>query len=123
MDVLKLDGKEVDGLVYMNQHSVLYTELKDLGAKHTKNDRMTKFIDYIIDPDYNTVKQRLDSYLLEIDQGNCSLKKKEFTDMVESWQHKLGQDASAEMEAKLQSSRLSFKGDKKTKATLAADVR
>eukprot|EP00957_Ditylum_brightwellii_P022743 1715221-Ditylum_brightwellii.AAC.1 len=42
---------------------------------------------------------------------------------MESRQHKLDWDASVEMEAKLQSSRFSFKGDKKTKATLAADVR
>eukprot|EP00957_Ditylum_brightwellii_P189184 14400576-Ditylum_brightwellii.AAC.1 len=119
VNMLKLDGDEVDGLTHVNQHSVLYTKLKDLGAKYTEVDRMTKFINNIIDPDFSTLKQLLDNYHLEIDCGNCFLKKKEFADMAESWQCKLDQDASAEMEAKLQSSRFSLKGGEKTRATPA----
>eukprot|EP00957_Ditylum_brightwellii_P008069 611865-Ditylum_brightwellii.AAC.1 len=63
---------------------------------------MIAFVEGIKDPDFKTVKQLLENYLLEIDCGDRTMNVKEFTDMVESRQGGLNRIADQDMEVKSQ---------------------
>eukprot|EP00957_Ditylum_brightwellii_P193330 14720021-Ditylum_brightwellii.AAC.1 len=70
---------------------------------------MTTFVEKIVNPDFKTVCQLLENYLLEVDHGDRTFKPKEFTDVVESWQCGLNQIADGDMEVKSHCVR--FKGN------------
>eukprot|EP00957_Ditylum_brightwellii_P080435 6117888-Ditylum_brightwellii.AAC.1 len=63
-------------------------------------ERMTVFVENIIDPDFETFRQLLENYLLEIDCKERTLNQKGFTDIVESQQQGLNQLTVTDMEAK-----------------------
>eukprot|EP00957_Ditylum_brightwellii_P085710 6520656-Ditylum_brightwellii.AAC.1 len=72
-------------------------------------ERMATFVEEIVHPDFEMVHRLLENYLLEIYQEDRMIKLKEFTGMVESWQHGLNQMADGDMEVKLCCTR--FKGN------------
>eukprot|EP00957_Ditylum_brightwellii_P210198 15364664-Ditylum_brightwellii.AAC.1 len=100
MNDLKLDGDGTDGFDCVNQHILRYNKLDNLSAKMTETDWMTIFVNNIVDPDFETVKQFLENHLLEIDCGDRVLKVKELTNMVESRQRKLDNEWEDNMELK-----------------------
>eukprot|EP00957_Ditylum_brightwellii_P033107 2509832-Ditylum_brightwellii.AAC.1 len=52
----------VDGFEYVNQHIVLYTKLDELlMSKIPEMSKMQKFVDNIIDKDFETVHQLLEN--------------------------------------------------------------
>eukprot|EP00957_Ditylum_brightwellii_P097418 7419711-Ditylum_brightwellii.AAC.1 len=91
----------MDGFDYVNQHSVMHNKLEHLGVKMTKTAQMTQFVEHIIDPDFETVHQLLESYLLEIEQGYHVLKIIDFTDIMESQQRGLNCHTEKDMEIEL----------------------
>eukprot|EP00957_Ditylum_brightwellii_P129713 9894932-Ditylum_brightwellii.AAC.1 len=98
---LKLDGDSIYGFEYVNQHLLKYGELGWLASQPvTEVENMTAFVEGIEDPDFETVKQLLENYLLEIDQGNRTRHVKEFTGLVESHQRGLNRMADQDMEVK-----------------------
>eukprot|EP00957_Ditylum_brightwellii_P003398 257738-Ditylum_brightwellii.AAC.2 len=86
MYALKFNGVNVDGFDYVNQNILLYGKLSDLNNKYMEVDRLTMFVENITNPDFETMKQLLENYLLKINQGDRTLRVKEFTDMIESRQ-------------------------------------
>eukprot|EP00957_Ditylum_brightwellii_P139005 10595039-Ditylum_brightwellii.AAC.1 len=54
LDALKLDRVKVDGFDYINKHLLLYTELDCLGAKATDIKQLNKFVENIVDSDFET---------------------------------------------------------------------
>eukprot|EP00957_Ditylum_brightwellii_P040490 3064178-Ditylum_brightwellii.AAC.1 len=71
---------------------------------------MTAFVEEIDDLYFETDKQILENYLLEIDQNERTMSVKEFTDMVESRQRGLNRVADQDMEVKSQ--KLQVKGNR-----------
>eukprot|EP00957_Ditylum_brightwellii_P030332 2297061-Ditylum_brightwellii.AAC.2 len=61
---------------------------------------MAAFVEEIEDPDFKTVRQLLENYLLEIDHGDRTTNVKEFTNMVESHQRGHNRMADKDMEVK-----------------------
>eukprot|EP00957_Ditylum_brightwellii_P070832 5382761-Ditylum_brightwellii.AAC.1 len=62
-----------------------YGELGVLNSQPVPEiERITDFVEGIEDPEFKTVKQLRENYLLEIYHGDRIMNVKEFTDMVES---------------------------------------
>eukprot|EP00957_Ditylum_brightwellii_P082122 6244716-Ditylum_brightwellii.AAC.1 len=61
---------------------------------------MNGLVEGIEDPDFETVKQLLENYLLEIDCSDRTMNVKEFTDMVENQQRGLNRVADQDMDVK-----------------------
>eukprot|EP00957_Ditylum_brightwellii_P203758 15336078-Ditylum_brightwellii.AAC.1 len=76
MNDLKLDGDRTNGFDYVNQHVLLYNKVDNLSAKMAETDWMTIFVNNIVAPDFESVRQFLENHLLEIDHGDCALKVK-----------------------------------------------
>ena len=120
LKTLQLDGDSTDGLEYVNQFILTINELNEQGATPTDHELMTNFVDNLVDPDYDTVKQILSNNLLEVDRGNRTLVTKEFYDMVESRQRTLNEQADHTMEVKAR--RAQFKTDStSTVSTISKD--
>jgi hypothetical protein len=56
LDALKLDRDKIDGFDYVNKHLLLYTKLECLRAKATDIKQLNKFVENIIDSDFETVR-------------------------------------------------------------------
>eukprot|EP00957_Ditylum_brightwellii_P146765 11173076-Ditylum_brightwellii.AAC.1 len=64
----------------------------------TKSDWMSTFVESIVDPDFETVQQLLEHFLLKINQGDRTFNTKEFTNMADSRQQKLNKASEDDME-------------------------
>eukprot|EP00957_Ditylum_brightwellii_P126484 9641641-Ditylum_brightwellii.AAC.1 len=115
---LKLNGENVNGFNFVNQKFVLYGKLSNLKDKYIEIDRMTMFVENITNPDFDTVKQMLENYLLEINWGNRTLRVKEFINMIESRQQRLNKTEEDDMEVKARRATFQARDGAKTK-TLA----
>eukprot|EP00957_Ditylum_brightwellii_P049714 3770147-Ditylum_brightwellii.AAC.1 len=90
----------VDGFDYANKHLMLYIELDCLRARATEVELKNKFVENIVDADFQTIHQLLENCLLEIDCGDQTLKVLEVTNMVESRQRGLNKNVEDNMELK-----------------------
>eukprot|EP00957_Ditylum_brightwellii_P113955 8687221-Ditylum_brightwellii.AAC.1 len=72
-------------------------------------ERIATFAEKIVEPDFKTVNQLLENYLLKINQGNRMIKPKKFTDMAKSQQGGLNQLVDGDMKVKLHCAE--FKGN------------
>jgi len=105
---LKLDGDAVDGFDYVNKFIIGHQKLLEIGAEAKESEMLVNFVENITDPDFDTVRQILENYNMEIDRGNRTLNAKEFFDMVENRQRTLNATADIDMEVK---SRRQARGD------------
>lgn len=108
---LKLDGDVIDGFDYVNKFIIGHQKLLEIGAEAKESEMLVNFVENITDPDFDTVRQILENYNMEIDRGNRTLNAKEFFDMVENRQRTLNANADVDMEVK---SRRQVRGDKST---------
>eukprot|EP00557_Chaetoceros_sp_GSL56_P014026 CAMPEP_0176478512 /NCGR_PEP_ID=MMETSP0200_2-20121128/1227_1 /TAXON_ID=947934 /ORGANISM="Chaetoceros sp., Strain GSL56" /LENGTH=1865 /DNA_ID=CAMNT_0017874457 /DNA_START=317 /DNA_END=5915 /DNA_ORIENTATION=+ len=97
---LKLDGDTVDGFDYVNKFIIGHQKLLEIGAEAKESEMLVNFVENITDPDFDTVRQILENYNMEIDRGNRTLNAKELFDMVENRQRTLNVTADVDMEVK-----------------------
>ena len=100
LKALKLDGDDIDGFDYFNKFILHHNKLVEIGAKSSEPEILVNFVENIIDPDFDTVRQILENYNMEIDRGQRNLNTKEFFDMVESRQRSLNATTDADMDIK-----------------------
>jgi hypothetical protein len=98
---LKLDGDTVDGFVYVNKFIIGHQKLLEIGSRGERSEMLVNFVENITDPDlFDTVRQILENYNMEIDRGNHTLNAKEFFDLVENRQRTLNVTADFDIEVK-----------------------
>ena len=94
---LKLDGDSVDGFEYVNKFILAHQKLKEASGTANDAEMLTNFVENIVDSDFDTVRQILENYNMEIDRGTRTLNAKEFFDMVENRQRTLNSIADDDM--------------------------
>ena len=100
MKALKLDGDSVNEFDYVNTFILAHQKLKKASGTANGADMLVSFVDNITDPDFDTVRQILENYNMEIDRGDRTLNTKEFFDMVENRQRTLDSNADDDMTVK-----------------------
>ena len=97
---LRLDGKSIDGLSYVNTFITKHAELDRLEATVPLSDQMSSFVDNIDDEDFNVVKELLQGIVMKVDRGEATFNPKEFYDLIEARQRILDKEAVRDMESK-----------------------
>ena len=100
LKALKLDGNDIDGFEYVNKFILAHNKLKNASGTANEAEMLVNFVDNIIDPDFDTVRQILENYNMEIDKGTRTLNTKDFFDMVENRQRTLDNTAEEDMTLK-----------------------
>jgi hypothetical protein len=70
LKALKLDGDSVNGFDYVNKFILAHQKLKQASGTANDADMLNSFVENITDPDFDTVRQILENYNIEIDRGN-----------------------------------------------------